>query len=72
MIDPKQEKEVLKEKEITQKLDKLENERKKSKWVSRYRPGVPIPLPGESARESIMQAELRHKEDEFCCPRQLR
>lgn len=45
---------------------------KKSKWVSRYRPGVPIALPGESARESIMQAELRHREEEFCNPKQLR
>ena len=45
---------------------------KKSKWVSRYRPGVPIALPGESARESIMQAELRHREEEFCNTKQLR
>lgn len=45
---------------------------KKSKWVSRYRPGVPIALPGESARESFMQAELRRREDEFCNPKQLR
>lgn len=46
--------------------------RKKSQWVSRYRPGVPIAVPGESARESIMQAELRHREEEFCDPKQLR
>ena len=39
-------------------------------WVSRYRPGVPIPT--ESARESIMQAELRHREKEFCKFRELR
>ena len=39
---------------------------KKSQWVSRYRPGVPIPIPGETARESIMQSELRHREKEFC------
>ena len=45
---------------------------KKSRWVSRYRPGVPIAVPGESARESIMQAELRHREEEFCDPKQLR
>ena len=39
---------------------------KKSQWVSRYRPGVPVPIPGETARESIMQSELRHREKEFC------
>ena len=43
-----------------------------SKWVSRYRPGVPIAVSGESARESIMQAELRHREEQFCNPKQLR
>ena len=45
---------------------------KKSRWVSRYRPGVPIAVPGESARESIMQSELRHREEEFCDPKLLR
>ena len=45
---------------------------KKSRWVSRYRPGVPISVPGESARESIMQTELRHREEEFCDQKQLR
>ena len=42
----------------------------RNQWVSRYRPGVPIPT--ESARESIMQAELRHREKEFCTYRELR
>ncbi len=40
--------------------------RGKSQWVSRYRPGVPVPIPGGTARESIMQSELRHREKEFC------
>ena len=35
-----------------------------SSWVSRYRPGVPVPT--LSARESIVQAELRQQEKEFC------
>ena len=35
-----------------------------SSWVSRYRPGVPVPT--LSARESIVQAELRQREKEFC------
>ena len=45
---------------------------KRSQWVSRYRPGVAVPIPGETARESIMQSELRHREKEFCSPVQLR
>ena len=43
-----------------------------SQWVSRYRPGVAVPIPGATARESIMQSELRHREKEFCTPVQLR
>ena len=43
-----------------------------SQWVSRYRPGVPVAILGESARESIMQAELRQREREFCDPKRLR
>jgi len=39
---------------------------RKSQWVSRYRPGVAVPIPGETARESIMQSELRHREKDFC------
>ena len=35
-----------------------------SKWVSRYRPGVPVPM--ANARESIVQAELRQREKDFC------
>ena len=35
-----------------------------SKWVSRYRPGVPVPM--SNARESIVQAELRQREKDFC------
>ena len=35
-----------------------------SSWVSRYRPGVPVPT--LSARESIVQDELRQREKEFC------
>lgn len=45
---------------------------KSSQWVNRYRPGVAVPIPGETARESIMQSELRHREKEFCIPVQLR
>lgn len=45
---------------------------KSSQWVNRYRPGVAVPIPGETARESIMQSELRHREKEFCLPVQLR
>ena len=40
------------------------NRKRASSWVSRYRPGVPVPT--LSARESIVQAELRQKEKEFC------
>lgn len=43
-----------------------------SQWVNRYRPGVAVPIPGETARESIMQSELRHREKEFCAPVKLR
>ena len=43
-----------------------------SHWVNRYRPGVAVPIPGETARESIMQSELRHREREFCVPVNLR
>lgn len=43
-----------------------------SQWVSRYRPGVAVPIPGATARECIMQSELRHREKEFCTPVQLR
>ena len=39
---------------------------KRSQWISRYRPGVAVPIQGASARESIMQSELRHREKEFC------
>lgn len=46
--------------------------KKSSQWVSRYRPGVAVPIPGETARESIMQSELRHRENEFCSPVQIR
>ena len=35
-----------------------------SSWVSRYRPGIPVPA--LSARESIVQDELRQREKEFC------
>ena len=45
---------------------------RKSQWVSRFRPGVPVPVPGESARESIMQSELRHREKEFCSLQKIR
>lgn len=45
---------------------------KSSQWVNRYRPGVAVPVPGETARESIMQSELRHREKEFCSPVMLR
>lgn len=41
-------------------------------WVSRYRPGLPVPIPRETARESIMQAKLRQKESEFCDPMEIR
>jgi phosphatidylinositol-bisphosphatase len=41
-----------------------------SRWVSRYRPGVPVPMP--NARESIVQAELRHRERDFCDRMKLR
>ncbi len=41
-------------------------------WVSRYRPGLPVSVQGESARESIMQSELRHREKEFCDPMDIR
>ena len=44
--------------------------RSHSHWVSRYRPGVPVPM--QSARESIVQAELRQKEVEFCTKNTLR
>ena len=44
----------------------------KSLWVSRFRPGIPVPVPGETARESIMQSELRHREKEFCSELQIR
>ena len=44
--------------------------RPKMSWISRYHPGVPIPM--ASARESIVQAELRQMEKEFCTPRTLR
>lgn len=43
-----------------------------SKWVSRYRPGVAVPIQGETPRENIMQSELRHREKEFSTPIQLR
>lgn len=42
----------------------------RSVWVSRYRPGVPVPM--RSARESMVQAELRTKEKEFTLTTQLR
>lgn len=45
---------------------------KSSQWVSRYRPGVAVPIQGETPRENIMQSELRHREKEFCTPVQLR
>ncbi len=45
---------------------------KSSQWVSRYRPGVATPIPGETARESIMQSELRHREKLFCSPVKIR
>ena len=41
-----------------------------SAWVSRYRPGVPVP--SQSARESIVQAELRQREKEFCSSEGIR
>lgn len=41
-----------------------------STWVSRYRPGVPVP--SQSARESIVQAELRQREKEFCSSEDIR
>ncbi len=43
---------------------------KKTSWVSRYRPGVPVPA--GSARESIVQAELRRKERDFCIHKEIR
>ena len=45
---------------------------KRSQWVSRYRPGVAVPIQGETARESIMQSELRHREKEFCSQLKIR
>ena len=44
----------------------------KAGWVSRFRPGVSVPIPGMSARESIMQAELRQRAKDFCTPIQVR
>ncbi len=41
-------------------------------WVSRYRPGLPVSIQGQSSRESLMQAELRQKEKEFCDPMDIR
>ena len=45
---------------------------KSSQWVSRYRPGVAVPIQGETPRENIMQSELRHRQKEFCTSVQLR
>lgn len=44
--------------------------RSSSRWVSRYIPGVPVPM--RNARESIVQAEFRLKEAEFCDKKKLR
>jgi hypothetical protein len=44
--------------------------RSSTHWVSRYRPGVPVPR--ANVRESIVQAELRQKEKEFCNQKTLR
>ena len=35
-----------------------------SRWITRYRPGMAVPL--TNIRESFIQAELRQKEKEFC------
>ena len=39
-------------------------------WVSRYRPGVPVPR--VNMRETIVQAELRMREKEFCDKKTVR
>lgn len=44
--------------------------RSSSQWISRYRPGVSVPQ--MNIRETIVQAELRQKEKEFCDQKTLR
>ena len=56
-------------KDSSQKQRSRANKRA-SHWVSRYRPGVSVPM--QNTRESIVQSELRLKEKEFCDKKTLR